>query len=147
MTSSPLMNGEVWVAVLSRCPIFLRSFFWRLLSALAVIIWTILLPSDEREDRQWYQKGPFGKRIATGNPDFADMLPLAAFVHMMNNEGIRLMQANAEQEAGAVADAAAASMPTVRRTPQLKHSKGGHHAQGRCNIKGCTKHHTHSTYV
>jgi hypothetical protein len=61
-----------------------------------------------------------------------------------NNEGICLMGATAEQEAGAVVDAAAASTPIVRRTLRLKHSKGGHHAQGRCSIKGCTK---HSTYV
>ncbi len=52
--------------------------------------------------------------------------------------------AAAEQDAGAVADAAAASMPTVRRTLRFKSGKGGHHAQGRCRIKGCTK---HSTYV
>jgi hypothetical protein len=32
---------------------------------------------------QWYQKGPFGKRIAPGNPDFAEMSPLAAFVLVM----------------------------------------------------------------
>ena len=61
-----------------------------------------------------------------------------------NNKGIRFTRATAEQEAGAVADAAAASMPTVRRTLRLKHSNGGHHAQGRCSIKGCTK---HSIYV
>jgi len=229
-------------------------------------------------DRQWYQKGPSGERIAPGNPNFADMSPLAAFVHMMlpeqldlvleltierlaakkkkelthqellrwigvcmliasinfrskrrklwegggaaskylpsydlcvmgmlrncfddiwyavrwssqppeqpngmsaerycwmlinnfvaninkyrqrtfvpgshlelidnnDNEGIRLTQATVEQEAGAVAGAAAASTPTVRRTLRLKHSNGGHHAKGRCSAKGCTK---HSIYV
>ncbi len=57
-----------------------------------------------------------------------------------NNEGIRLTRATAEQEEGAVADASAASTPTIRRTLRLKHSNGGHHAQGRCSIKGCTKH-------
>jgi len=41
--------------------------------------------------RQWYQKGPSGKRIAPGNPDFADMSPLAAFVHMMPPEQLDLM--------------------------------------------------------
>jgi hypothetical protein len=61
-----------------------------------------------------------------------------------NNEGIRLTKATAEQEAGAVADVAAASTPTVRRTLRIKHSNRGHHAQGRCSIKGCTK---HSIYV
>jgi len=61
-----------------------------------------------------------------------------------NNKGIRLTGATAEQEAGAVVDAAAASKPTVRRTLRLKYSNGGHHAQGRCSIKGCTK---HSIYV
>jgi len=40
---------------------------------------------------QWYQKGPSGKRIAPGNPDFADMSPLAAFVHMMPPEQLDLM--------------------------------------------------------
>ena len=32
----------------------------------------------------------------------------------------------------------------IRRTLWLRHSNGGHHAQGRCSIKGCTK---HSIYV
>ena len=61
-----------------------------------------------------------------------------------NNEGIRRTREAAEQDVGAVADAATASTPTVRRTPRLKHSNGGHHAQGRCSIKGCAK---HSIYV
>ena len=61
-----------------------------------------------------------------------------------NNEGICLTRATAEQEAGAVADVAAASTPTVRRTLRIKHSNRGHHAQGRCSIKGCMK---HSIYV
>jgi len=42
-------------------------------------------------DRQWYQKGPSSKRIAPGNPNFADMLPLAAFVHMMPPEQLDLV--------------------------------------------------------
>ena len=41
--------------------------------------------------RQWYQKGPSGKRIAPGNPDFADMSPLAVFVHMMPPEQLDLI--------------------------------------------------------
>ena len=41
--------------------------------------------------RQWYQKGLSGERIALGNPDFADMSPLAAFVHMMPPEQLDLM--------------------------------------------------------
>jgi len=41
--------------------------------------------------RQWYQKGPYGERIAPGNPDFADMSPLAAFVYMMPPEQLDLM--------------------------------------------------------
>jgi len=40
---------------------------------------------------QWYQRGPFGKRIAPGNPDFAEMSPLAAFVHVMPLEQLDLM--------------------------------------------------------
>jgi hypothetical protein len=36
-----------------------------------------------------------------------------------NNKGIRLTRATAEQEAGAVADAAAASTPTIRRILNL----------------------------
>jgi hypothetical protein len=34
-------------------------------------------------NHQWYQKGPFGKRIATGILEYMDMLPLEAFLHMM----------------------------------------------------------------
>ena len=41
--------------------------------------------------RQWHQKGPSGKRIAPGNLDFADMLPLATFIHMMPPEQLDLM--------------------------------------------------------
>ena len=40
--------------------------------------------NEPMSDRQWYQKGPSGERIAPGNPNFADMSPLAAFVHMMH---------------------------------------------------------------
>jgi len=61
-----------------------------------------------------------------------------------NQEGIRMTRARtAKQGAWVVADAAVTSTPTVRRTLQLKHSKGKHYAHGRCHIKGCTKH----TYV
>ena len=41
--------------------------------------------------RQWYQKGLSGERIIPGNSDFADMSPLAAFVHMMPPEQLDLM--------------------------------------------------------
>ena len=41
--------------------------------------------------QQWYQKGPSGERIAPGNPNFADMSPLAAFVHMMPPEQLDLV--------------------------------------------------------
>ncbi len=41
--------------------------------------------------RQWYQKGPSGKRIAPGNPDFADMLAIEDFLHMMLPEQLVLM--------------------------------------------------------
>ena len=61
-----------------------------------------------------------------------------------NNEGIRMTRAAAEQDVGGVVNAASAATPTVRRTLRLKHSNRGHHAQGRCSIKGCTK---HSVYV
>ena len=61
-----------------------------------------------------------------------------------NNEGIRMTRAAAEQDVGGVVNAASAATPTVRRTLRLKHSNRGHHAQGRCSIKGCTK---HSIYV
>ena len=40
--------------------------------------------NEPTSDRQWYQKGSSGKMIAPGNPNFADMSPLAAFVHMMH---------------------------------------------------------------
>ncbi len=37
--------------------------------------------------RQWYQKGGLcGERIAPGIPDFADMSPLAAFIHILPPE-------------------------------------------------------------
>ncbi len=32
---------------------------------------------------QWSHKGPFGKRIVPGNPEYGNMLPLQAFLHMM----------------------------------------------------------------
>jgi hypothetical protein len=47
--------------------------------------------NEPTSDRQWYQKGPSGKRIALGNPNFADMSPLAAFVHMMPPEQLDLV--------------------------------------------------------
>jgi hypothetical protein len=40
---------------------------------------------------QWYQKGPSGKRIAPGNPDFADMLAINAFLHVMPPEQLVLV--------------------------------------------------------
>ena len=46
---------------------------------------------EPTSDRQWYQKGPSGKMIAPGNPNFTDMSPLAAFVHMMPPEQLDLM--------------------------------------------------------
>jgi hypothetical protein len=61
-----------------------------------------------------------------------------------NQEGIRLTQAVAEQDAGAVTDDTAAATPTVRRTIRLKPGNMNCHNQGRCSSKGCTK---HSTYI
>ena len=49
------------------------------------------LANEPTSGRQWYQKGPSGKRIAPGNLDFADILPLAAFVHMMPPEQLDLI--------------------------------------------------------
>jgi hypothetical protein len=46
---------------------------------------------EPTSDRQWYQKGPSGERIAPGNPNFADMLSLAALVHMMPPEQLDLV--------------------------------------------------------
>jgi hypothetical protein len=43
---------------------------------------------EPTSDRQWYQKG---ERIVPGNPNFADMSPLAAFVHMMPPEQLDLV--------------------------------------------------------
>ncbi len=40
---------------------------------------------------QWYQKGLSGKRIVPSNPDFADMLAIDAFLHMMPPEQLALM--------------------------------------------------------
>jgi hypothetical protein len=42
-------------------------------------------------NRQWYQKGLSGKIIVLGNPDFEDILPLDAFIHMMPPERLDLM--------------------------------------------------------
>jgi hypothetical protein len=48
-----------------------------------------------------------------------------------NHEGIRLTWAGAEQDVGAVADAATAAMPTVRRSTHCKpRSKGKHMRRG-----------------
>ena len=47
--------------------------------------------NEYTSDRQWYQKGLSGKRIAPGNPNFVDMSPLAAFVHMMLPEQLDLV--------------------------------------------------------
>jgi hypothetical protein len=47
--------------------------------------------NEPTSGRQWYQKGPSGKRIAPGNLDFVDMSPLAAFIHMMPLEQLDLM--------------------------------------------------------
>ena len=49
------------------------------------------IANNPTSGRQWHQKGPSGKRIAPGNPDFADMLPLAAFIHMIPPELLDLM--------------------------------------------------------
>jgi hypothetical protein len=46
---------------------------------------------EPMSDRQWYQKGPSGERIAPGKPNFAGMSPLAAFVHMMPPEELDLV--------------------------------------------------------
>jgi len=47
--------------------------------------------NEPTSSRQWHQKGPAGKRVAPGNPDFADMSPLAVFIHMMPLELLDLM--------------------------------------------------------
>jgi hypothetical protein len=46
---------------------------------------------EPTSDRQWYQKGPSGERIAPGNPNFADMSSLAALVHVMPPEQLDLV--------------------------------------------------------
>jgi hypothetical protein len=40
---------------------------------------------------QWSHKGPFGKRIAPGNPEYGNMLPLQAFLRMMPPEQLALL--------------------------------------------------------
>jgi hypothetical protein len=40
---------------------------------------------------QWYQKGPFGKRSAPGIPEYMNLLPLEAFLHMMLRAQLALM--------------------------------------------------------
>ena len=47
--------------------------------------------NEPTSGRQWYHKGPSSKRIATGNPDFMDMSPLADFFHMILPEQLDLM--------------------------------------------------------
>ena len=49
------------------------------------------IADEPTSDRQWYQKGPSGERIALGNPNFADMSSLAALVHMMPPEQLDLV--------------------------------------------------------
>jgi hypothetical protein len=57
-----------------------------------------------------------------------------------NQEGIPLARAAAEQDTVAVANTAAAAMPTIRWTTCCKpHSKRKHHVQGRCGCKECKK--------
>jgi hypothetical protein len=48
-------------------------------------------PNEPLSICQWYQKGQTGKRIAPGNPDFADMPAIAAFLHMMPPELLALL--------------------------------------------------------
>ena len=50
----------------------------------------------------------------------------------------------AEQAVGGVMNAANAAMPMVKSTLRLKSGKVKRRNQGRCSIKGCTK---HSVYV
>jgi hypothetical protein len=38
---------------------------------------------EPSSNHQWSHKGPFGERIAPGNPEYMDMSPLKAFLHMM----------------------------------------------------------------
>jgi hypothetical protein len=46
---------------------------------------------NKTSDCQWFQEGPSGERIAPGNPNFLDMSPLAALVHMMPPEELDLV--------------------------------------------------------
>ncbi len=41
------------------------------------------IANELSSNHQWSHKGPFGKRIMPGNPEYMDMLPLKAFLHMM----------------------------------------------------------------
>ena len=47
--------------------------------------------NEPLSSRQWHQKGPSDERIASGYPDFKDMLPFDAFFHMMPPEQITLV--------------------------------------------------------
>ena len=61
-----------------------------------------------------------------------------------NNEGICMTWVAAEQDVGGVVNAANAATPTVKSTLRFKSGKVKRRNQGRCSIKGCTK---HSVYV
>ncbi len=39
--------------------------------------------NEPSSNHQWSHKGLFGKRIVPGNPEYMDMSPLEAFLHMM----------------------------------------------------------------
>jgi hypothetical protein len=41
--------------------------------------------------QQWSHKGLFGERITPGNPEYDNMLPLQAFLHMMPPAQLVLM--------------------------------------------------------
>jgi hypothetical protein len=47
--------------------------------------------NEPSSNHQWSHKEPFGKRIAPGNPEYIDMLPLKAFLHMMPPAQLALM--------------------------------------------------------
>ncbi len=49
------------------------------------------IANEPLSGQQWYQKGPSGKIIAPGNPYFADMLAINAFLHMMPPEQLALV--------------------------------------------------------
>ena len=49
------------------------------------------IPNEPTSNYQWSHKGPFGKRIAPGNPEYDNMSPLQAFLHMMPPAQLALM--------------------------------------------------------